>query len=212
MSISDLRREYSLRGLSEDEAADDPFTQFRAWFDQALAARVVEPNAMTLATVAHDGQPSARIVLLKEFDTRGFVFYTNYESRKGQDLAARSLAALTFFWPALERQVRVEGWVEKAPEDLSTAYFQSRPLGSQVGAWASPQSQVVPGRAELEAQEQAVRGRFGDTAPLPRPPHWGGYVLRPQRIEFWQGRPSRLHDRILYERVSQGWKISRLAP
>ncbi len=168
---------------------------------------------MTLATVAANGQPSARVVLLKGLpDDAAFLFYTNYDSRKGRELAARPLAALTFFWPGLERQVRVEGRVEKAPETLSTEYFQSRPRASQIGAWASPQSQVIPSREMLEAQEAAVAANFTGQNPLPRPPHWGGYLLRPHRLEFWQGRPSRLHDRIVYELHADVWQLSRLAP
>ncbi|GAA4356924.1 pyridoxamine 5'-phosphate oxidase [Hymenobacter saemangeumensis] len=211
--LADLRKNYAQRTLSEADVQANAVQQFRHWLDEALAAQVDEPTAMVLATVSPEGQPSARVVLLKGLhEDLGFVFYTNYDSRKGQELGAGARAALTFFWPALERQVRVEGRVEKAPEDVSTAYFQSRPLGSQVGAWASPQSQVVSSRAELEAREREVADRFAGTSPLPRPPHWGGFVLTPERVEFWQGRPSRLHDRILYERAGEGWKISRLAP
>jgi len=211
--LADLRKNYAQRTLNETDVLPDALQQFQRWLDEALAARLDEPTAMVLATADASGQPSARVVLLKGLlDQQGFVFYTNYESRKGQELAQSPLAALTFFWPGLERQVRVEGRVEKAPEELSTAYFQSRPVGSQVGAWASPQSQVVSSRAELEQREKDVTARFSGEQPLPRPPHWGGYVLRPQRIEFWQGRPSRLHDRILYEKAGAAWKISRLAP
>jgi pyridoxamine 5'-phosphate oxidase len=168
---------------------------------------------MTLSTVSASGQPSSRVVLLKGLpENEGFLFYTNYESRKGQELKERPLAALNFFWPGLERQVRVEGHVERAPEAVSTAYFQSRPRSSQVGAWASPQSQPIAGRAELEALEQAVAARFEAETPLPRPPHWGGYLLRPRLIEFWQGRPSRLHDRLQYELEGNVWVQTRLAP
>jgi pyridoxamine 5'-phosphate oxidase len=212
--LADLRKTYAQRTLSETEVQPDAMQQFRVWLDEAITAQAEEPTAMTLATVGETGQPSTRVVLLKGLpnDLR-FLFYTNYESRKGQELQGQARAALNFFWPALERQVRVEGWVEKAPEELSTAYFQSRPRSSQIGAWASPQSAVVPSRADLEQREQAMATRFAHQDLLPRPPHWGGYLLHPHRLEFWQGRPSRLHDRILYEWDDEaGWHISRLAP
>ncbi|TGE28540.1 pyridoxamine 5'-phosphate oxidase [Hymenobacter metallicola] len=211
--LANLRQTYSQRTLSENEVQADAVLQFRQWLDEALSAHLDEPTAMTVSTVNAQGQPSARVVLLKGLpDDAGFLFYTNYDSRKGQDLTERPLAALTFFWPGLERQVRVEGTVEKAPEALSDAYFQSRPRSSQVGAWASPQSQVIGSREELETQEREIEQRFANQNPLPRPPHWGGFIVRPQRVEFWQGRPSRLHDRIVYERAGQGWTRSRLAP
>ena len=211
MSIADLRRDYTLRGLSENEVDPDPLAQFRTWFDQAVAAQVPEPNAMTLATVGGDGQPSARVVLLKGFDERGFVFYTNYESRKGRELLAHPRAALLFFWPELERQVRVEGSVEKVADEESDAYFRSRPHGSRVGAWASPQSQVIPGRDVLDQRLQELQQRFGD-GEVTRPPHWGGFRVRPTMLEFWQGRPSRLHDRLRYQLTDSGWQRERLAP
>ncbi|MCA8830269.1 pyridoxamine 5'-phosphate oxidase [Hymenobacter pini] len=211
--LAGLRQTYSRQTLTETDVQADAVVQFQRWLDEALAARVEEPSAMTLSTVNEAGQPAARIVLLKGLPNNdGFLFFTNYESRKGQELATSPLAALTFFWPALERQVRVEGRVEKAAPDASTAYFQSRPRGSQIGAWASPQSQPIHTREELEQREQEVAARFAGQEPLPRPEHWGGYVLRPHRIEFWQGRPSRLHDRLVYERHPDGWRISRLAP
>jgi pyridoxamine 5'-phosphate oxidase len=211
--LADLRKTYAQHELSETAADTDAIRQFRRWLDEALHAQIDEPTAMTVSTVGPDGQPSARVVLLKGLpDDVGFLFYTNYDSRKGHDLATSPKAAMTFFWPGLERQVRVEGTVEKAPESLSTEYFQSRPRGSQVGAWASPQSQPIGSREELEQREREVDQRFAGQEPLPRPPHWGGYILRPQRIEFWQGRPSRLHDRLLYEKAENGWTRSRLAP
>ncbi|UOR06875.1 pyridoxamine 5'-phosphate oxidase [Hymenobacter aerilatus] len=211
--LADLRQSYSQRTLSEADVRPAPVPQFRAWLDEALAAHLDEPTAMTVSTVGPDGQPSARVVLLKGLpDDATFLFYTNYDSRKGQELAAQPRAALTFFWPGLERQVRVEGRIEKAPETMSTEYFQSRPRGSQVGAWASPQSQPIASREALESREHEVEERFAEQDPLPRPSHWGGYLLHPMRVEFWQGRPSRLHDRIVYEQVGDTWRLSRLAP
>lgn len=212
--LAALRQSYSQRTLLEADVQPAAVAQFRQWLDEAVAAQLPEPAALTLATVdPATGQPSQRVVLLKGLpDDAGFLFFTNYDSQKGHELGAQPRAALNFFWPGLERQVRVEGLVEKASEAVSTAYFQSRPRSSQVGAWASPQSQVIGSRAELEAREHDIEAEFADHNPLPRPPHWGGYVLRPQRVEFWQGRPSRLHDRLVYEREGEGWKISRLAP
>lgn len=216
-SVADLRREYMRAGLNVADVRADPFEQFEVWFEQALSAGVAEPNAMTLATATPDGRPSARIVLLKGFDARGFVFYTNYRSRKGEELAQNPWAALVFWWEPLERQVRIEGRVEPAAPEESDRYFRSRPRGSRLGAWASPQSQPIPSREMLELRLREVEVRYGEGEEVPRPSHWGGYRLRPVRVEFWQGRPSRLHDRICYRRSDEAqdggdWHIERIAP
>jgi pyridoxamine 5'-phosphate oxidase len=201
-----------MHGLAESEAGTDPFALFEKWFDQAKAAELTDPNAMTLATSTLDGAPSARIVLLKGVDERGFTFFTNYDSRKGREMTANPRVALVFMWHQLERQVRVEGTIEKVTEAESDAYFVTRPLGSRLGAWASEQSQVIPSREFLEAQHAALMEKYPD-GNVPRPPNWGGYRVLPLSIEFWQGRPSRLHDRILFTRRSDGsWERVRLSP
>jgi pyridoxamine 5'-phosphate oxidase len=210
LKIADLRKEYKQAALDETEADPSPFRQFERWFSEAQQAGVDEPNAMTLATVNAQGRPSARIVLLKDFDDRGATFFTNYQSHKGNDLAANPVAALVFFWPPLERQVRLEGAVEKVSADESDAYYRIRPLGSRIGAWASPQSRVVASRDVLEANVARFKAEYG-AAPV-RPPHWGGYRLKPDLFEFWQGRESRLHDRIEYRWVGDRWTRARLAP
>ena len=212
--LATLRQEYAQAELSREHVADDPIEQFRSWFDDALDAEVDEPNAMTLATAAPDAAPSARIVLLKGVDARGFRFYTNYESRKGTQLAQNPHAALVFWWPPLERQVRIEGTAARLPDDESTEYFRSRPWGSRLGAWASPQSRVVESREALEDNLDAVEAKYEDAETIPRPPHWGGYVVQPTAIEFWQGRSNRLHDRLRYRRPSldDDWTLDRLAP
>ncbi|MCD6051411.1 MAG: Pyridoxamine 5'-phosphate oxidase [Verrucomicrobia bacterium] len=212
MSISDLRREYSLGSLRRKDLLPDPIAQFRVWFDAATAAGVLEANAMTLSTVTADGKPSARIVLLKGVDVRGFSFFTNYESRKGHELAANPFAALTFLWKEMERQVRVEGTVTKVSREESEAYFRSRPRNSRLGAWGSNQSEVIANRGVLEKNMAEFQARYpGDDVPLP--PNWGGYMVKPEAIEFWQGQRSRLHDRLVYRRqADDSWLLERLAP
>jgi len=209
-AIADLRTDYMREALDEDHAHADPIEQFARWWDEALRSQVLEANAMTLATASADGRPSARIVLLKDFDARGFVFYTNYDSAKGRDLAANPRASLLFFWPELERQVRIDGSVARVDGAESDAYYASRPLASRIGAWASPQSEPIPGKAWLLAKAAEMGLRHGLNPA--RPPHWGGYRVQPQAVEFWQGRPSRLHDRLRYTRADDGWRRQRLAP
>jgi pyridoxamine 5'-phosphate oxidase len=211
MTLADFRREYTLAGLRRVDLDPDPIAQFQKWFAQVLAAQIVEPNAMTLATVSVDGQPSTRVVLLKAVDRRGFSFYTNYESRKGRELAENPKASLTFFWADLERQVLVQGTVSKLSREESEAYFAVRPLGSQRGAWVSKQSTIVENREFLEKRLAEVEAQFGEKVPMP--PYWGGYVLAPHAVEFWQGRPNRLHDRLRYRKNPDGsWVIERLSP
>lgn len=212
MSIADLRKEYSLTGLKESDLAKDPFRQFDKWFREAEAGKINEPNAMTLATATRDGRPSSRIVLLKEVDGRGFVFYTNYESHKGHELDTNPYASLVFPWIAMERQVIINGAVTKVSREEAAAYFHSRPLASQLGAWASHQSAIISSRAALDENMKAVEKKYaGQVVPLP--PYWGGYRLAPESVEFWQGRRSRLHDRLRYRREADGnWVIERLSP
>lgn len=211
-SISSIRREYMRESLSESDVHSNPFRQFDRWWQEALKADIDEVNAMTLCTLSDEGFPGSRIVLLKGYDDNGFVWYTNYESRKGRELAAHPKASLLFFWKELERQVRIEGICERVSPEESDAYFNSRPEGSRIGAWASPQSHPIESREILDRNLAAISEKFLDT-PIYRPPHWGGYRMTPVMIEFWQGRPSRLHDRIRYDiQDEEGWKITRLAP
>lgn len=211
MKLSEIRKEYTIKSLDFNDVSFDPLQQFRVWLDEAIDSEVPEVNAMCLSTLGLNGFPNARIVLLKEMD-HGFVFFTNYESEKGQEITANPKASLTFFWPELERQVRIMGQIEKVSAQESDAYFDSRPKGSQLGAWTSPQSQIIENREELNLRLELMEKRFS-IEPISRPPHWGGYRLLPIRVEFWQGRPSRLHDRISYQKQTNGiWDISRLAP
>ena len=208
--LAQLRRDYELKTLDETHVDRDPLKQFGVWMVEAIHAQVPEPTAMTLATADASGKPSSRIVLLKGVDPRGFVFFTNYESRKGRDLAANPQAALTFLWKELERQVRIEGRVEKVSAEESAAYYATRPLGARIGAWASPQSDPIESRQWLEARWAMLSEEYGETPQCP--PHWGGYRVMPDSLEFWQGRRSRLHDRIVYTREGNAWKLARLAP
>lgn len=211
INIAALRGSYSRLALSEEDSAGDPVAQFATWFKEALAARVPEPNACTLATAGADGRPSARVVLLKGFDPDGFVFFSNFKSRKGRELAENPHACLVFWWIELERQVRVSGPVSRLAATAADAYFAERPRASQLGAWASEQSAEVASRAALEARLAEVEARFGE-GPVPRPPEWGGYLLAPDEYEFWQGRPGRLHDRLRYRLADGAWSRARLAP
>lgn len=212
-NIENLRQDYRLASLDLTDVAPNPMEQFKKWFAEALEAKLPEPNAMTLATASPNGKPSLRVMLLKSVDYDGFTFYTNYKSRKAKDLEANPFAALCFLWLELERQVRIEGTIEKVSETESTAYFQSRPKGSQIGAWASPQSAIISDREVLEAKVTELMQVYENAEALPRPEHWGGYLVKPTLIEFWQGRSNRLHDRLQYTLQEDGnWKIERLAP
>lgn len=213
LNLGEFREDYDREEMLETEVASDPFQQFARWFRTAVSKEVPEPNAMVLATATSDGRPSARVVLLKEVEAEGFVFYTNYRSRKAREMAENPHAALVFNWLELHRQVRVEGLIEKVSGHASTTYFQSRPKGSQIGAWASPQSQEIPDRAVLEENVRELEAEYASAEVLPRPEHWGGYRLVPYRVEFWQGRTSRLHDRLVYTLEKDGnWEMARLAP
>ncbi|MFQ3575196.1 MAG: pyridoxamine 5'-phosphate oxidase [Cytophagales bacterium] len=209
--IHNIRKDYSLKSLDESDTLDDPMNQFSKWFKEAVDSQAVEANAMVLSTMGENGFPSSRVVLLKGLSESGFRFFTNYESRKGRELQNNPKAALNFFWPELERQVRIVGLVSKTEASISDEYFKSRPLNSRVGAWASPQSQQIPDRKWLENMETEIKSKLG-VEELQRPEFWGGYELKPHEIEFWQGRPSRLHDRILYQKSEDVWTKKRLAP
>lgn len=209
--ISSIRKEYALKQLDESEVAINPIDQFGLWLDDALLAEVNEPNAMILSTVSSEGKPSSRVVLLKAFDDNGFTFFTNYKSRKALQIEQTPFGALLFFWPELERQVRIEGRINKVSQPESDEYFNSRPEGNKIGAWVSPQSNVIPSRAFLESIKLVIEDQFANKT-ISRPPNWGGYRLNPYLIEFWQGRQSRLHDRVQYTLLKEKWKIERLAP
>ncbi len=211
-TIAALREDYRAKTLEITDVHANPIQQFNEWFQEALDSQIKEANAMTIATVDAQGKPAARIVLLKGFDENGFIFYTNYDSRKGQELAANPNIAVVFLWKDLERQIRIEGIAEKVTHEISLNYFHSRPKGSQIGAWASPQSQVIPDRSILEQNVLDLKEKYKDADHLPIPSHWGGYQIKPALIEFWQGRSSRLHDRICYTLEGKTWKIERLAP
>jgi pyridoxamine 5'-phosphate oxidase len=214
--LAALRRDYALAQLDESHVFEDPYRQFAKWWEEALASEILEPNAMTLATATADGTPSARVVLLKGFDQKGFKFYTNYASRKGEEMLENPRVSLVFLWGELERQVRIEGLVDRLSEEESTEYFQSRPKESQIGAWVSQQSQKIASRAVLEAEYARLAEQYAHVTVLPKPPHWGGFVVKPYKMEFWQGRSSRLHDRILYTltelQPQVKWTVERLAP
>ncbi|WDF70186.1 pyridoxamine 5'-phosphate oxidase [Sphingobacterium oryzagri] len=211
-NIAAIREDYSKYTLDESDVSAHPIDQFQRWFDEALKAEVIEPNAMVLATISADGYPSSRVVLLKDIKPSGFSFFTNYHSKKGQSVVDKKQVSLLFFWPELQRQVRVEGWIEKLPSEDSDEYFASRPKGSRLGALASPQSQVIADRATLESRLHEVEQTYADAEQVPRPAYWGGYLVSPMRVEFWQGRSSRLHDRIEYVFRDGAWIRQRLAP
>ena len=210
MSIADIRKDYQLKSLSELEVNSNPFSQFSSWWDDAVQSEIDEVNAMTLSTITNEGRPSSRIVLLKGFDAKGFIFFSNYNSSKAQQISSNSHVSLLFFWKELERQIRIDGVCSKVSAEEIDAYFHRRPIGSRLGAWASPQSEKIKDREVLVQRLASVTQEFG--LDVPRPPHWGGYHVVPTRIEFWQGRSNRLHDRILYEQQELSWQISRLAP
>jgi pyridoxamine 5'-phosphate oxidase len=210
--IVSLRKEYSSAFLNEEDVFHNPFKQFELWMHQAVEAEILEPHAMTVSTVSAEGKPSSRIVLLRGFDENGFVFYTNYNSHKGNDMAQNKYACLNFFWPELERQIRIEGNIYKIDQQVSTDYFHSRPRESQIGAWASAQSAVIANRKVVEDAYLYFTEKFKDLEVIPKPEHWGGYNIKPTSIEFWQGRPSRLHDRLRFTQVNEAWKIERLSP
>jgi len=212
LNIAQIRKDYALQSLDATQVSANPFLQFTQWLQEAIEVEALEPTAMHLATVGADQRPAGRIVLLKAVEHEQFVFYTNYESQKGTQLATTAFASLTFFWAELERQVRIAGKVEKVSGEVATAYFQSRPRASQIGAWASSQSQTIPNREILETNFDAIEAQYAEEAIIPKPPHWGGYALMPDYFEFWQGRQSRLHDRIVYDLVADSWQIKRLAP
>lgn len=210
--LRDLRHEYAARGLAESDLAPDPTSMFRQWMDEAIHAGIGEPNAMVVATVSAEGRPASRMVLLKGVEERGFVFYTNYDSRKGRELATNPACALLLPWHDLERQVRIEGTASRLSTEENQAYFSSRPRESQLGAWSSPQSRPVSSRKELDEEYDTVQARFAGTEEIEVPPYWGGYVVDPESVEFWQGRQGRMHDRLVYRRVGSGWAVERLAP
>ena len=210
-SIADLRKDYTLNGLRKEDVLKNPIDQFKQWFEEALASEVLEPNGMVLSTIGKDGYPHGRVVLLKDVNSLGFSFYTNYLSHKGEELAQNPVASLTFWWPELERQVRILGKVVKVSESESDTYFGVRPRGSQIGAWVSAQSQIIANREILVEKLATLEAKFADQA-VPRPAHWGGYRVLPHQIEFWQGRPSRLHDRLCYTYELNEWKLERLSP
>jgi pyridoxamine 5'-phosphate oxidase len=211
-SLAELRKEYSKLTLDLTNIKKNPITQFSIWFEEAFDAKVTEPNAMHLSTVSADGRPSGRIVLLKGIENEKFVFYTNYQSNKGKDLESNSACSLTFFWPELERQVRISGIAARTDQESSEKYFRSRPRASQIGAWASPQDSIIANREILEKRVKEIEKRFEGIDKLPKPNQWGGFTVDPLEIEFWQGRPSRLHDRILFTKIENRWEIHRLAP